>query len=230
MKTIGLIGGMSWESTLTYYRIINETVRTKLGGQHSAPCVIVSLNFHEIEQLQRNGEWMRAGEILADAAKKLQNTGADLIILCTNTLHKISNYITKNVSIPFLHISDCTSQKLKQDGIQKAALLGTRFTMGEAFYKDRLIHNGLEISVPSEEQQLKLDHIIFEELCKGKVVMHSRDYYIEVIKELVHKGAEGIILGCTEIGLLLQDVDLQIPMYDTTVIHAQAAVKFAFQS
>ena len=228
MKTIGMIGGMSWESSIEYYRIINETVRTELGGLHSAKSIMVSVEFAEIEALQHQDRWDEAAEILIDAARSLESGGADFAIICTNTMHKLYDQIQQSVRIPLLHIADATANSIKAEGIQKIALLGTRFTMEENFYKSRLIENyGLDVIIPDAEDMEIVHRIIYDELCAGIIQPDSKQKYTDIIRRLVKEGAEGIILGCTEIGLLVKPVDSPVPLFDTTEIHAKAAVKYA---
>lgn len=228
MKTIGLIGGMSWESSLEYYRIINEEVKARLGGHHSAKCVMVSLDFAEIEALQRKGDWQRAGEALAQAAASLEAAGADLCVLCTNTMHITADAITARTRLPFLHIADATAECIQAAGLRRVGLLGTRFTMEEAFYKGRLVERyGLDVLVPDEAGRETVHRIIYDELVLGKVLPESRAAYVGVMRDLLARGAEGIILGCTEIGLLVKDGDAPAPLFDTTRIHAVAAVDIA---
>jgi aspartate racemase len=228
MKTIGMIGGMSWESSIEYYRIINEMVRTELGGLHSAKSMMVSVEFAEIEALQHQGRWDEAAEILIDAARSLESGGADFAIICTNTMHKLYDNIQQSVRIPLLHIADATAESIKAEGIQKVALLGTRFTMEENFYKGRLKERyGLEVIIPSSEDMQIIHRIIYEELCAGLIKSDSKQKYMDIMRRLVKEGAEGIILGCTEIGLLVQQADRAVPLFDTTAIHAKAAVKYA---
>lgn len=228
MKTIGLIGGMSWESSIEYYRIINEVVRTRLGGVHSARSVMVSVDFAEIEPLQHQGKWDETAQMLVKAAKDLENGGADFIVLCTNTMHKVADEIQAGVKLPMLHIADATAEKAIAAGIQKIGLLGTRFTMEEDFYKGRLAQKyGLEVIVPNPRQQEVVHRVIYEELVLGKIFQPSKEAYLAIIEDLVRQGAEGVILGCTEIGLLVHDQDCDVRLYDTTRIHAEAAVEFA---
>lgn len=230
MKTIGLIGGMSWESSIEYYRIINETAKTKLGGLHSAKSVMYSVDFAEIEILQHQGKWKEAAQMLIDAAKNLENSGADFIVLCTNTMHKVADDIQVNVKIPFLHIADATAQLVKDSGIKKIGLLGTRFTMEEEFYKGRLsLKYGLDVNVPNIQEREIIHRVIYDELVVGKIRQHSKEQYIGIIEQMITHGAEGIILGCTEIGLLIHKQDSQVPLFDTTRIHAEAAVEYALQ-
>ena len=230
MKTIGLIGGMSWESSIEYYRIINETTKAKLGGLHSAKSVMYSVDFAEIEVLQHQDQWTEAAKMLIDAAKKLETCGADFIVLCTNTMHKVADDIQANINIPFLHIADATAQLVKNSGIQKIGLLGTRFTMEEEFYKGRLSQEyGLSVNIPNAQEREIVHRVIYEELVVGKILQNSKEQYIDIIQQMVKQGAEGIILGCTEIGLLIHEEDSQVPLFDTTRIHAEAAVEYALK-
>ncbi|RFB62079.1 aspartate/glutamate racemase family protein [Bacillus thuringiensis] len=227
MKTIGLIGGMSWESTSEYYRIINEEIKERLGGLHSAKCLINSVDFEEIERFQSRGDWNGAGEVLANAAYSLQKGGADFIIICTNTMHKVVGKIKKKIDIPVLHIADATAKEIKRKDIQKVGLLGTKYTMEQDFYKSRIEEHDIKVIVPSGTNREKVNEVIYTELCLGKIVSQSREYYKRVIEELVQKGAQGIILGCTEIGLLIKQENVSVPIFDTTHIHAIEAVKVA---
>jgi aspartate racemase len=230
MKTIGLIGGMSWESSIEYYRIINEAVRGKLGGLHSAKCMMVSVDFAEIEPLQHQGKWSEAAEILTAAARSVEAGGADFVIFCTNTMHKVADEVQKHLRIPILHIDDATAQTIKAVGLKKVGLLGTQFTMEEDFYKGRLVQrHHLEIMIPTPEEKEMIHRIIYDELCMGEIKPSSKKKYTDVIDRLVKKGAEGIILGCTEIGLLVKKEDVRTPLFDTTRIHAIAAVEYALQ-
>ena len=231
MKTIGLIGGMSWESSIEYYRIINEMTKTKLGGLHSGKSIMVSVDFAEIEILQHQGRWAEAAEILMEAAKDLENGGANFIVLCTNTMHKVADELEASVKIPLLHIADATAQRVKDSGIQKIGLLGTRFTMEEEFYKGRLSQKyGLNVSIPNAEEREIVHRVIYEELVLGKIIPRSKEQYMGIMERMVDQGAEGIILGCTEIGLLIHQEDSQVPLFDTTRIHAEAAVDFALMA
>ncbi|PGM95637.1 aspartate/glutamate racemase family protein [Bacillus cereus] len=230
MKTIGLIGGMSWESTSEYYRILNEEIKSRLGGLHSAKCLINSVDFEEIERFQSNGDWDGAGEVLGNAAYSLQNGGADFIIICTNTMHKVVEKIKENINIPVLHIADTTAKEIKRKGIQTIGLLGTKYTMEQDFYKSRIEENNIKVIVPLENNREKINEIIYTELCLGKITSQSREYYKTVIEELVQKGAQGIILGCTEIGLLVKQEDVSVPIFDTTFIHAIEAVNVALEN
>jgi len=228
MKTIGLIGGMSWESSSEYYRIINQTTKAKLGGFHSAKSIMVSVDFAEIEILQQQGKWAEAAQIIVRAAKNLENGEADFIVLCTNTMHKAADDIQANVKIPFLHIADATGRRVKDAGIHNVGLLGTRFTMEEEFYKGRLAQKyGLTVLIPDAQERELVHRVIYDELVVGEIRQHSKEQYIQVIERMVRQGAEGVILGCTEIGLLIQQPDSQVPLFDTTRIHAEAAVEYA---
>ena len=228
MKTIGLIGGMSWESSIEYYRIINQSVREKLGGVHSAKSVMLSVDFAEIEPLQHQGKWKETGEILIESAQSLEKSGADFIVLCTNTMHKVAGEIQAQVQIPLLHIADATAQRVIDSGIRKIALLGTRFTMEEDFYKGRLAQKyHLDVLIPQPEEREIIHNVIYNELVVGRIQPQSREQYLRIIKRMIEEGAEGIILGCTEIGLLVKQSDCPVPVFDTTRIHAEAAVAFA---
>ena len=227
MKTIGLIGGMSWESTIPYYRLINEGIKQRLGGLHSASLLLHSVDFHEIEACQASGEWDKAGDILAQAALGLERAGAQGILLCTNTMHKVASHIETRCSLPFLHIADATGRAIAATGMQRVALLGTRYTMEQDFYRGRLeTQFGIESSVPDEADRARINQIIFEELCLGTFSDASRHYYLSVIDKLAKQGAQGVIFGCTEIGLLVPAEESPIPVFDTTAIHAVDAVEF----
>ncbi|MBC3832615.1 aspartate/glutamate racemase family protein [Undibacterium amnicola] len=231
MKTLGLIGGMSWESTIPYYRQINETVKQSLGGLHSAKLILFSVDFHEIELLQRQADWDAAGKILAQAAMSLELAGADTVILCTNTMHKVAATIEAAVKIPLLHIADPTAVDIKSQGLQTIGLLGTRFTMEQAFYKDRLRQqHGLQVIVPSDEDREIIHRIIYDELCLGIIREDSRQEYLRIMLKLIEQGVEGIILGCTEISLLVRNGDLSVPLFDTTSLHARAAANWALSN
>ena len=227
MKTIGLIGGMSWESTVPYYQLINEYVKKELGGLHSAKIALYSVEFDEIEKCQSEDRWDDAAKILADAAVGLEKCGADFILICTNTMHKVYAQVQAAVSVPLIHIADATGDALKAAGIRKVGLLGTRYTMQQEFYKGRLAEAGFDVAVPPEEMIGELNRIIFEELCVGEIKEDSRAYFARAIGELKKEGCEGVILGCTEIGLLVRPEDSVLPVFDTTVIHAEAAAKKA---
>jgi aspartate racemase len=228
MKTIGLIGGMSWESTVPYYRLINETVRERLGGFHSAKLVLYSVDFHEIERLQRSGAWDESGRMLAQAARSLEAAGADFLVLCTNTMHKVADAIETAVNIPLFHIADPTAQEIKQAGIEKVGLLGTRFTMEQDFYRGRLRdQHYLDVLIPDDADRGIVHKIIYEELCMGLVSDRSRAEYRRIIRRLVDQGAQGVILGCTEISMLVGPSDSTVPIFDTTSIHARKAAEYA---
>lgn len=230
MKTIGLIGGMSWESSIEYYRIINETAKAKLGGLHSAKSLMVTVDFAEIEKLQHEDRWEEAGQILATCALNLERGGADFIVLCTNTMHKLADQITSGVNIPFLHIADATAEKIVAAGMTKIGLLGTRFTMEHDFYKGRLIQNfGLEVATPNEPDREIVHRVIYNELVQGKILDTSRVEYKRIMESLTAQGAQGIILGCTEIELLVKQEDSRVPLFATTNIHAVAAVEYALK-
>lgn len=230
MKTIGMIGGMSWESTVSYYQIINREVKGKLGGLHSARCLIYSVDFDEIEHWQMTGQWDRCAELLATVAVNLEKAGAECVVLCTNTMHKVASAIEGRISIPFLHIAQMTADVLKVDGIRKVGLLGTRYTMKEDFYKQMLIERGVEVLIPFEEQCTEVNRIIFEELCQGVIKQESKHYFLQVMNGLMERGAEGVILGCTEIGLLVGQEDTEYKLFDTTRIHAEQAANFAMST
>lgn len=225
MKVIGLLGGMSWESTALYYRILNQQVKQRLGGLHSAELVLYSIDFQRIEQLQAAGEWQKAGEILADAACNLQRAGAQFIVLCTNTMHKVAAQISAATDIPLLHIADATGRRILQAGVRKVGLLATRFTMEQDFYRERLEQQfGLKVITPDETDRIFVHEVIYHELCLGIINPASRRRYSEIMQQLVAHGAEAIILGCTEITLLVDKTDASVPLFDTTLIHAEEAV------
>ena len=231
MKIIGLIGGMSWESTVPYYSQINETVKQRLGGLHSAKVVLYSVDFHDVERLQHAGDWPAAGALMAQAARALQSAGADFLVLCTNTMHKVASDIEAAVTIPLLHIADPTAAEIKRAGHSTVGLLGTRFTMEQAFYRDRLIErHGLQVIVPGPEDRETVHRIIYEELCLGVVTAESRKEYRRIMASLAVQGAQAIILGCTEISLLVTQQDSEVPLFDTTAIHARAAAEEALGS
>ncbi|WP_058041317.1 aspartate/glutamate racemase family protein [Streptomyces roseifaciens] len=227
MKTIGLIGGMSWESTAEYYRILNERTRERLGGLHSARCVLHSVDFAEIEQLQVQGRWAEAGEVLADAARSLEAAGADLLLICTNTMHKVADSVEAATSVPLLHLADATAAAVRAAGLRRVGLLGTAFTMEQDFYRGRLAAGGLDVCVPDSEGRALVHRVIYEELCMGVVRDESRAAYRKVVEELVDAGAEGVILGCTEIELLIGADDSPVPLFPTARLHAEAAVDAA---
>jgi len=231
MKVIGLLGGMSWESTALYYKVINESIKKKLGGLHSAKICMYSVDFDEIEKLQHQGKWAETGEILSKAAKGIEDGGADILLICTNTMHKVVPQIESSISIPLLHIADATAKKLMSDGIKKVGLLGTRFTMEQDFYKQRIIDKfDIDVIVPSPNDQTIIHDIIYNELCLGVVNDNSRKQYLNTIKDLQEQGIEAIILGCTEITLLVQQQHTNIPLYDTTAIHAEEGVLVSLES
>ena len=228
MKTIGLLGGMSWESTLGYYKAINEGVKNTLGGLHSAKIAMVSVVFQPIEQLQHAGDWAGTAAILSEAAKGIEAAGAECLLICTNTMHKVAPDIEAAMGIPLLHIADATAQVLVDEGIQCVGLLGTAFTMEQAFYKGRLSNNyGLEVLVPNGQDRQIIHNVIYQELCLGKIEASSKAEYLRIIADLVAQGAEAVILGCTEIGMLVNQADTQVRLLDTTAIHAEKAVEFA---
>ena len=229
MKTIGLLGGMSWESTVTYYQLINEAVKERLGGLHSAKILLHSVDFAEIEKCQSSGDWARSGEILGQAAAGLERAGADFVLICTNTMHKVAGDVQARISVPLLHIGEVTARALLAKGIHKAALLGTRYTMEQDFYRDRLAAAGIEVLIPDAPDRAELNRIIFDELCVGEIVRQPREKIRAVTEALAARGAQGAILGCTEIGLLLRQEDTRVPLFDTTALHAAAAVELALK-
>lgn len=230
MKTIGLIGGMSWESTIPYYRIINKEVKNRLGGLHSAKIVLYSVEFDEIEKCQSNGEWEKSGDILGNAAKAVESAGADFLLICTNTMHKVVPQIASMIDIPIIHIADATADELEKNNTRSIGLLGTKYTMTQDFYKQRLIDRGIRVLIPDEGDIETVNTVIFDELCVGKISDVSREKLKEIITKLKCKGAEGVILGCTEIGLLIHQSDVDIPVFDTTVIHARKAAELAIET
>ena len=229
MKTIGLIGGMSWESTVTYYKIINETVKEKLGGLHSAKCILYSIDFQEIEECQANGNWEKSGEILGEAANNLEKAGADFIVICTNTMHKVINQIKGKISIPILHIAEMTAEKILEKGLKNIALLGTKYTMEQDFYKSKLIEKEINVIIPDKNDIEIINKVIYDELCLGIINSNSKKKFLEIVDKLRSKGAEGIILGCTEIGLLIKNEDTDVPLFDTAVIHAEEAAIYSIK-
>jgi len=230
MKTIGLIGGMSWESSIEYYRIINETVRDRLGGFHSARSIMYSVDFAEIETLQQQGRWEEATELMVTAARRVEDGGADFVIICTNTMHKMADDVQKQINIPLLHIADATAERIKAQGLGRIGLLGTKFTMEEDFYRGRLVEkHGLDVVIPDEQGREIVHRVIYDELCLGETKPSSKAQYVSIMENLVGDGAEGIILGCTEISLLVGQEDSPVPLFDTTRIHAVAAVEFALE-
>ncbi|EOI3467325.1 aspartate/glutamate racemase [Cronobacter turicensis] len=227
MKTVGLLGGMSWESTIPYYRLINEGVRERLGGLHSAQLLLHSVDFHDIEACQASGEWDKAGDMLAQAALGLERAGAQAIVLCTNTMHKVAHQIEARCALPFLHIADATGRAIAQAGLRQVALLGTRYTMEQDFYRARLAQEfGVTSLIPNEAARARINQIIFDELCLGKITAESKRYYQQQIELLAEQGAQGVIFGCTEIGLLLGSQDCPVPVFDTAALHAADAVNF----
>ncbi|MDD3214333.1 MAG: aspartate/glutamate racemase family protein [Eubacteriales bacterium] len=229
MKTIGIIGGMSWESTATYYLEVNRYINQKLGGYYSAKCILYNVQYQDIKNVHQSGDWERAGDILGEAASTLQNAGADFVILATNTMHIVAPRIQREIQIPFLHIAEVTADRLLADGVKTVALLGTRFTMEKDFYKDVLIRRGIRVIVPTTEEIEAIHRIINQELIIGKINDASRQYFGKVISGLKERGAEGVILGCTEIGLLVKQQDSALPVYDTALIHADAAAEYALK-
>ncbi|MBN2312845.1 MAG: aspartate/glutamate racemase family protein [Sedimentisphaerales bacterium] len=230
MKTIGLIGGMSWESSLEYYRIINESVRDQLGGLHSAKIILYSFNFAEIAALQNEGNWDAMAAWLIGAAQTLEQAGAEVLAICTNTMHKVADPVQKNVTIPLVHIADATAEAIQAKGLRKIGLLGTKFTMEQDFYTKRLADKyGLDAIIPADDERNAINHVIFDELCCGQVKSSSKEQFCTTIHNLAANGAEGIILGCTEIGLLVHQQDVKVPLFDTAIIHAQAVARFALE-
>jgi aspartate racemase len=230
MKTIGLVGGMSWESSLEYYRIVNERVRDRLGGLHSARCVMYSFDFDEIETLQQRGAWDEATHRMIDAARALERAGAEFVVICTNTMHMMAADVEAAIGIPLLHIADATAGRIKAQGLRTVGLLATRFTMEQDFYKGRLVEkHGLEVLVPPAEDRRVVHDVIYNELCRGQIRDESRQRFRQIIRRLAGEGVAGVILGCTEIGLLIKQADSPVPLFDTAVIHAEAAADFALQ-
>lgn len=230
MRTLGLLGGMSWESTLPYYRVINERVRERLGGLHSARLLLYSVDFADIEAMQHAGDWDAAGRVLADAAARLQQAGAQALVICTNTMHRVADQVEAAMGIPLLHIADATARRIHDTGVHSIGLLGTRFTMEQAFYRERLEHSGLEVLVPDAAARERIHAIIYDELCRGVIRDESRAFYREVIAGLVAQGAQGVVLGCTEIGLLVEAADAPVPLFDTARIHAEDAADWALRN
>ena len=229
MKTIGLIGGMSWESTVTYYQILNETVKQRLGGLHSAKILLYSVDFDEIEKYQSSGEWEKSAEVLSQAAMNLEKAGADFIVICTNTMHKVAPKIQSHISIPIIHIAEATADELIKWGISRVALLGTKYTMTQDFYKDKLLKAGIDVVIPDSTGIETVNDIIYKELCLGIISEESKKKYLEIIDRLAEQGAQGVILGCTEIGLLIQQTDTSLPVFDTTQIHAIKAAELSIE-
>lgn len=229
MKTIGLIGGMSWESTVTYYQVVNEVIKERLGGFHSAKVLLYSVDFHEIEASMAADDWDKGTEILIDAAGRLERGGADFIVICTNTWHKVADVIKQKISVPLVHVAEVIAAELKEKGIETAALLGTRYTMEQDFYRNKLEENGIKVIIPEKEERDEINRIIFEELCLGVISQESKETYLKIIDKLTKRGAKGIILGCTEIGLLVQQEDTAAPLFDTAYIHAKRAALYSIQ-
>lgn len=229
MKTIGLIGGMSWESTSLYYQIINEYIQHKKGGLYSAKCILYSVNFEEISSLQKTGQWQKCGEILGNIGKNLETAGADFIIICTNTMHKVVPDIQKYINIPIIHIAEATYNRIKEAGIKNIGLLGTKYTMKEDFYKNILIDKGLNVIIPEDDEVEFINNVIFNELCKGDIKAESKRKFLEIVDRLKLKGAEGVILGCTEIVMLISQKDIDIKVFDTTQIHAETAAELSLK-
>ncbi len=228
MKTVGMVGGMSWESTASYYKALNEGVKSRLGGLHSAKICLYSVDFDKIEKLQHQGKWSETALILAEAAKSVERCGADFLMICTNTMHKVVPEIESQISIPILHIADATAESLVQNGVTKVGLLGTRFTMEQDFYKGRISEKfGIDVVVPTADEQTVVHDIIYQELCLGEIKTESRDRYLKIIANLHAQGAQAVILGCTEIALLVKQSDTAVPLYDTTEIHAAHGVEWA---
>jgi aspartate racemase len=231
LKTIGLLGGMSWESSIEYYRIINETVRDRLGGLHSARSVMYSVDFADVERLQHLGRWNEATGMMIEAARSIERGGADFLVICTNTMHKMAEEVQQAIGIPLLHIADPTAEKVKAEGFTTVGLLGTGFTMEEDFYKGRLAErHGLHVVIPDPAGRKTVNRVIYEELVVGKIVPESKSHYLRIIDDLVRQGAQGVILGCTEIGLLVKQEDSPVPLFDTAHLHAVAAVEYALEA
>lgn len=227
MKTIGLIGGMSWESTITYYQLLNEAAKERLGGLHSAKILLYSVDFFEIEALMSRGEWDAAANLLGDVAARLECAGADFVLICTNTLHKVAPQVQARIHVPLVHIAEAAADALLEQGICRVALLGTKYTMTQAFYRDKLTERGIDVLIPEEGDVELVNRVIFEELCLGIVKPESKTAYLRVIESLRQRGAEGVLLGCTELGLIVSQNDVSIPLFDTTVIHANKAARLA---
>lgn len=229
MKTIGLLGGMSWESTVTYYQIVNEVVKQQLGGLHSAKVLLYSVDFFEIEKCQAEGDWEKSAELLSAAAESLERAGADFIVICTNTMHKVAPQIQSRLGIPILHIAEATAQELKRNNISKVALLGTKYTMTQDFYKEKLEQAGISVLIPNGPDIETVNHVIYDELCLGVTKEASKQEYLRIIDGLAGKGAQGVVLGCTEIGLLIGQQDTSLPVFDTTRIHATRTAMLAME-
>ncbi len=227
MRTIGLIGGMSWESTTSYYQIINIVVKERLGGLHSAKCVLYSVDFHEIEKCQSEGRWDDGAAILGEAGLALERAGADFVVICTNTMHKVATHVEAMLGIPLLHIADATARVILDSGMSRVGLLGTAYTMEQEFYAERLRDGGLEVLVPEAAERTEINRVIYEELCLGSIVPDSRLNFLDSVNSLASRGAQGVILGCTEIGLLIGQSDTSVPLFDTARIHAESAALYA---
>ena len=230
MKTIGLIGGMSWESSAKYYQIINTVIKEKLGGLHSAKCLLYSVDFHEIEECQSTGNWEKSADMLGSIAVKLEKAGADFIVICTNTMHKVADEISEVISIPLLHIAEATAQELKASGIKRVALLGTKYTMEQDFYKSRLSANGMVVVIPESDDRIIINDIIYNELCLGIISEKSKSAFLTILDNQANQGVQAAILGCTEIGLLIQQEDTPMPLFDTAEIHARKAALFSINT
>ena len=230
MKTIGMIGGMSWESSLEYYRIMNQAIKEKLGGFHSAQCILYSVDFDDVEKLQHRGDWESLTLLMIEAAQKVKKAGADFLVICTNTMHKMADEVQKATQVPLLHIADVTGEAIKANGQSRVGLLGTKFTMEQDFYKGRLKKNhGIDVLIPGDKERQSIHDILYNELCLGEIKELSREKFQSIIQNLVERGAQGVILGCTEIPLIVHQDDYEIPLYDTTALHARAAVDFALR-
>jgi aspartate racemase len=229
MKTIGMLGGMSWESTELYYRKVNEGMKLALGGLHSAQIALVSVDFHEIETLQHDGDWVACAEILCRKARQVEAAGADFLLICTNTMHKVAREIEDSIAIPLLHIADATGDRIRRAGMTKIGLLGTRFTMEHDFYRGRLEQQGFEVLIPDNADRAIVHRVIYDELCQGRIENHSRDEFVRIVNELHARGAEGVIEGCTEIAMLVGQQHVDVPLFDTTAIHAEEAVAEALR-
>jgi len=230
MKTIGLIGGMSWESTITYYQLLNEAAKDVLGGLHSAKILLYSVDFFEIEALMSRGDWNAAADLLGGVAERLQRAGADFVLICTNTLHKVAPEVQAQITVPLVHIAEAAADELLAKGIRRVALLGTKYTMTQEFYRDKLVNRGIEVLIPEGDDIDLVNRVIFDELCLGIVKPESKAEYLRVIKELQLRGAEGVLLGCTELGLIVSQDDVALPLFDTTVIHAKKAAQLALKA
>ena len=227
MKTVGLIGGMSWESTITYYQLLNEGVKDALGGLHSAKILLYSVDFYEIEALMSRGEWEKAADLLGGVAQRLETAGADMILICTNTLHKVAPQVQSRIHVPLVHIAEAAADELRANDITRVGLLGTKYTMTQEFYRDKLTTRGIDVLIPEGEDIDLVNRVIFDELCLGVVKPDSKAEYLRVIAELAARGAQGILLGCTELGLIVSAADVALPLFDTTVIHAKKALELS---